>query len=85
MGRLRSARIDGGLGAIPAYGVAGGIAEDSLFDLYRDIFCIWQDRVTTSALPPIGRHRRRKPSFTDCLIKADRAYHDGQTSHERPS
>jgi hypothetical protein len=27
----------------------------------------------------------RKPSFTDCLRKADRAYHDGQTSHERPT
>jgi hypothetical protein len=26
MARLRSARIDGSLGAIPAYGVVGGVA-----------------------------------------------------------
>jgi hypothetical protein len=27
----------------------------------------------------------RKPSFTDCLIKADRAHYDRQNSHERPT
>jgi hypothetical protein len=27
----------------------------------------------------------RKPSFADCLIKADRAQYEGQNSHERPT
>jgi hypothetical protein len=27
----------------------------------------------------------RKPSFTDCLIEADRTQYEGQNSHERPT
>jgi len=32
-----------------------------------------------------GEATPRKPSFTDCLIKADRARYYGQNSHQRPT
>jgi len=50
---------------------------------------VWGDngsrRLVRLSRQAAGAVSTGKPSFADCLIKADRAQYDGQNSHERPT
>jgi hypothetical protein len=69
-----------------SYELASSHAEHSFLPEASGCSVRWHfSKVSTTEAADSFEAILRKPSFTDCLIEADRTQHEGQNSHERPT